>query len=396
MIPLYGRLNRLHIGCGRDKSLFRLGLIINPLAGVGGAVALKGSDGIEISQQAMALGAKPQSQQRTRSCLQAIQQQADQCVIYTAANDMGENLCRDMGFNVEALADNTLGATTAADTEKTVEQLLEHGIDLLVFAGGDGTARNVYQALKRLNKEDVLPVMGIPAGCKIHSAVYAVTPKHAGELLSLIIKGRPLAIHEASVMDIDEEAFRQDRVKAKRYGQLNVPAENQYMQNMKEGGVHHEEIVLQDIAAFVSETMEPDTLYFIGSGTTPKAIMDILEQDATLLGVDVLENHQLLAKDVSEQQILALLEQGKSAKMVITIIGGQGHMLGRGNQQFSPDVITKIGQENIQLIATPEKLHALNGQPIRVDTGDDELNKQLSGMVQVITGYDETTLYRIA
>ena len=197
-------------------------------------------------------------------------------------------------------------------------------------------------------------------------------------------------------MDIDEEAFRQDVVKATRYGQLNVPAENQYMQNMKEGSVHHEEIVLQDIAAFITEIMEPDTLYFIGSGTTPKAIMDIMKQNATLLGVDVVENRQLLAKDVSEQEILALLDQGKSAKMLITIIGGQGHMLGRGNQQFSPEVIRKIGLENIQLIATPEKLHALNGQPIRVDTGDDELNKQLTGMVQVITGYDETTLYRIA
>ncbi|MFW2372442.1 MAG: ATP-NAD kinase family protein [Gammaproteobacteria bacterium] len=376
--------------------MFRLGLIVNPLAGLGGAVGLKGSDGNEISEKALALGARPQAQQRTRSCLELIQQQADQCVIYTAANDMGENLCRDMGFKVEVLAENDIGATTPEDTEKTVEQLLAHGIDLLLFAGGDGTARNVYQALKRLNKEDVLPVMGIPAGCKIHSAVYAVTPKHAGELLSLIIKGRPLALQEASVMDIDEEAFRQDVVKAKRYGQLNVPAENQYMQNMKQGGVHQEDMVLQDIAAFITETMEPDTLYFIGSGTTPRAIMDILGQDATLLGVDVLENHQLLAKDVAEQQILALLEQGKNAKMIITIIGGQGHLLGRGNQQFSPQVIRKIGLENIQIIATPEKLHALDGQPIRVDTGDDELNKQLTGMVQVITGYDETTLYRIA
>lgn len=358
-------------------------------------MGLKGSDGNDIAEKALALGASPQAQQRARSCLALIQPQADQCVIYTAANDMGEHLCRDMGFKVEVLADNTPGHTSAEDTEKTVEQLLDHGIDLLLFAGGDGTARNVYQALKRLHREDVLPVLGIPAGCKIHSAVYAVTPRHAGELLSLIIKGRPLAIREASVMDIDEEAFRRDVVKAKRYGQLNVPAENQYMQNMKEGGVHHEDIVLQDIAAFITETMVPDTLYFIGSGTTPKAIMDALGQDATLLGVDVLENHQLLAKDVAEQQILTLLEQGKNAKMIITIIGGQGHMLGRGNQQFSAQVIRKIGQENIQIISTPEKLHALNGQPIRVDTGDDELNKQLSGMVQVITGYDETTLYRI-
>ncbi|MDH5484404.1 MAG: ATP-NAD kinase family protein [Gammaproteobacteria bacterium] len=375
--------------------MFRLGLIINPLAGLGGSVALKGSDGAAIVKAAMTLGAKPQAQSRVRMALEQVHPLKQQIHIYTAANEMGEYLCQDMGFDVTVIADNTAGDTHAEDTEKAVVALVKQGIDLLVFAGGDGTARNVFNALQALQKIDVLPVIGIPAGCKIHSAVYAVTPVHAGELLSLLIRGRPLAVKEASVMDIDEEAFRHDQVKARRYGHLIVPAENQYMQNMKEGGVEHEELVLQDIAAFVIDGMEDDVLYFVGSGTTPKAIMDELGLASTLLGVDVVKNRELLASDVNEQQILALLEDHPRAKIILTIIGGQGHLLGRGNQQFSPEVLRHIGKENIKVIATAAKIRALDGQPIRVDSGDEKLNDELSAMTQVITGYDEQVLYKI-
>lgn len=374
--------------------MFRLGLIINPVAGMGGAVALKGSDGDAIYQQARQLGARPQAQARTRDALQQIQPYAEQLIIYTAAHDMGEDLCRDMGFQVEVVADNTAGDTHGEDTEKTVQQLMDRGIDLLVFAGGDGTARNIFHALQQMDKAESIPVIGIPAGCKIHSAVYAVTPHHAGELLALLIKGRPLTLQSASVMDIDEDAFRHDVVKAKRYGELQVPAESQYMQNMKEGGVAHGELVLQDIAAYIIETMEDDTLYLIGSGSTPRAIMDELHLESTLLGVDAIKNHQLVAKDLNEQQILSLLENNR-AKIIITIIGGQGHLFGRGNQQLSPAVIRAVGKDNIIVIATPEKLHALDGRPLRVDTGDEQLNQSLSGMIPVITGYDHLNLYRV-
>jgi predicted polyphosphate/ATP-dependent NAD kinase len=330
-----------------------------------------------------------------RTALEQIHALKQQIHVYTAANEMGEYLTQDMGFELSVVAENTPGDTHAEDTENAVAALVKQGIDLLVFAGGDGTARNVFNALQTLQKTDVLPVIGIPAGCKIHSAVYAVTPAHAGELLSLLIRGRPLAVKEASVMDIDEEAFRHNQVKARRYGHLIVPAENQYMQNMKEGGVEHEELVLQDIAAYVIDGMEDDTLYFIGSGTTPKAIMDELGLASTLLGVDVVMNRELLASDVNEQQILALLQDYPRAKIILTIIGGQGHLLGRGNQQFSPEVLRLIGKENIQLIATAAKIRALDGRPIRVDSGDEKLNDEFSAMTQVITGYDEQILYRI-
>lgn len=376
--------------------MFKLGLIINPLAGIGGTVALKGSDGEETVKQAQKLGAVSQAQARTRLSLEQIIPFKQQLIIYTAANEMGESLCLEMGFNTEVLAANEIEHTSAKDTEAAVNALINQGVDLLMFAGGDGTARNIHHALQALKKDTVIPVIGIPAGCKIHSAVYAVTPRHAGELLSLIIKGRPLAVKETAVMDIDEEAFRKDIVKASLYGYLTAPAENQYMQNMKEGGVEHESLVLQDIATYICEELEADTIYFIGSGTTPKAVLDELGLESTLLGIDVIENQQLIAKDVDEQKILSYLQQNKSAKIILTIIGGQGHLFGRGNQQFSPAVIRQVGKENIIAISTPEKLHALNGAPIRLDTGDDQLDKELSGMIQIITGYDEHTFYRMS
>ena len=372
--------------------MFRLGLVINPVAGSGGSVALKGSDG--MVQRAQQLGALPLAQVRTRSALENLQAINDQFQVYAAAHDMGEFVCRDLGFNVTVVSQNAAGETAAIDTENAVTALLQQGIDLLVFAGGDGTARNVFNAMMLCDAKQRVPVLGIPAGCKIHSAVYAVTPQHAGELLYKLIRGRPLLVQEASVMDIDEEAFRQDIVKARRYGTLNVPAENEYMQGTKEGGVSNQEIILQDIAAYIVETMEDDVLYFIGSGRTPLAVMDALQLESTLLGIDAVLNRNLIAKDLNEKKLVELMA-AHPVKIVITIIGGQGHLFGRGNQQFSPAVIRAVGFKNILIIATPDKLHALNGRPIRVDTGDAALDKSLVGMTQVITGYDEQTLYRV-
>lgn len=372
--------------------MFRLGLVINPVAGIGGRVALKGSDG--MVQRARQLGAQPLAQLRTRHALELLQNNRDQFRVYTAAHAMGENVCRDLGFDLTVVSHNPAGETTASDTESAVQSLLQQGIDLLVFAGGDGTARNVFNAMMQCEEKLRVPVLGIPAGCKIHSAVYAVTPQHAGELLSQIIRGRALAMREASVMDIDEDAFRHDVVKAQRYGYLNVPAENQYMQGMKEGGGKQEDFILQDIAAYITETMEQDVMYLVGSGSTPRAIMDALHLESTLLGIDAVCNRQLIARDLNEADILKLVA-AHPVKIILTVVGGQGHLFGRGNQQFSPAVLRAVGRENLIIIATPEKIHALQGSPIRVDTGDAELDHALYGMAKIITGYDEHTLYRI-
>ncbi|MGB5398544.1 MAG: NAD(+)/NADH kinase, partial [Gammaproteobacteria bacterium] len=281
----------------------KLGLIINPLAGIGGSVALKGSDGAAIVEQALARGAKPMAGERTLAALQCLAGKSG-VALKTAGDAMGEDVLKQLGMACEVVyraADNN--HTTAQDTQAAVRALLASGIDLLVFAGGDGTARDVLNALSA-DEAASLPVIGIPAGCKIHSAVYAVTPRQAGELLALIAVGSPVTLHAVEVMDLDENAFRAGRVKASCYGYLRVPVDDTRMQVIKQGGVDHEAMAVQDIASDVVENMQPDVLYFIGSGSTTAAIMQQLGLDNTLLGIDVVLNHALLASDVDARTML--------------------------------------------------------------------------------------------
>ena len=378
-------------------SLFKLGLIVNPVAGIGGRVGLKGSDGEAIRQQAIALGAIPLASQRVHQALSNLSSVKDQFELFTVAGVMGEEVTADFAYECHLVMKLEADQTEPADTHQAVKQMLEAKVDLLLFAGGDGTARDIYAALSELNVVDAMPVIGIPAGCKIHSAVYAVSPVHAGELASAIISGKAARLIEADVMDIDEEAFRQGVVKARRYGGLWVPQDSDHMQSLKEGGIEHEELALQNIALTVVEQMEEDELYFIGSGSTPAAVMEELGLENTLLGVDLVINNELIDSDLTEQKILDYLKQysDRSAHLVITVIGGQGIVLGRGNQQLSPEVLRTVGLNNIIYIATADKIRHLNGQPLRVDSGDETLNSELAGSVKVLTGYDEYLLYRI-
>ncbi len=380
----------------------KLGLVINPLAGIGGSVALKGSDGSAIVDQALARGAEPMAGERSRTALQALKNHSVS-EVKTASSDMGENLLKQLGIACSVVYHAADGQrTTAQDTRLAVQALVAAGIDLLVFAGGDGTARDVLDALNSARAAS-LPVLGIPAGCKIHSAVYAVTPSQAGELLALIADGLPMSLHAAEVMDLDEAAFRAGQVKASCYGYLQVPVDDTRMQVIKQGGIDHEAMALQDIASDVVETMEPGVIYFIGSGSTTAAIMDELGLDNTLLGVDAVLDHQLLASDVDAAAMLELIAQ-HPAKIVVTSIGGQGHIFGRGNQQFSPALIRKVlaqsaaghaGRDNILIVASNEKLRSLESRPLLIDSGDPALDAELAGMVQVISGYQQRTLYKL-
>ena len=378
------------------KPLVKIGLVINPLAGIGGSVGLKGSDGLAIVEQAFARGARPLAEARALtavSCLHGIRNIS----IYTAQDGMGADVCHKAQLEAEAVYAPAEKRTTAQDTHAAVLALCAKGIDLLVFAGGDGTARDVLNALEQAGKARTMPVVGIPAGCKIHSAVYAVSPQQAGELIAALVRGELLSVREAEVMDLDEDAFRHGEVKASCYGYMKVPVDEQRMQAMKQGGVDHEALALQDIAADIVEHMAADTLYLIGSGTTTAAIMDELGLDNTLLGIDAVYNNELIASDLNEQAIMSLLDQAEytHAKIVVTAIGGQGHIFGRGNQQLSARVIRRVGNDNIIIVATREKLRSLNNKPLRVDTGDSQLDAELVGMKHIRTGYDQQTLYRV-
>ncbi|MGI2176274.1 ATP-NAD kinase family protein [Shewanella ulleungensis] len=368
---------------------FRLGVIINPLAGLGGSVALKGSDGVAL--EAIAKGAIPKAQMRMQQALAVILPFADNIDIITASGDMGANLCCQMGFTTtEVYRCET--TTSSQDTQQAVTCLLEQQLDLLLFAGGDGTARDIYAVV-----EDKLPVLGVPAGVKIHSGVYGITPHASGLVLSMLLQGELVSLMVADVMDIDEVAFRQGTVRAKRFGEMTVPAEPRYIQAVKMGGKEVDELVLADIAADIIESMD-DELFIIGSGSTVAAVMEDLCIDNTLLGVDVIQDKMLIAQDVSANQLIELTKDtpADKVKLVITLIGGQGHILGRGNQQLSPELIKRIPKDNILILATKTKLKALEGRPLIVDSGDPELDKALTGYYKIVTGYHDYVMYQVA
>jgi predicted polyphosphate/ATP-dependent NAD kinase len=366
-----------------------LGLIINPLAGIGGSVGLKGSDGADIVKEAFSRGAHCKSSERAKLSLDVLLAIKDKIKIITCPGIMGENLVAAMGFNYQALENIALVDTSAEDTCKAAQQLLDKNVDIILFAGGDGTARDICSVVA-----DTIPVLGIPAGVKIHSAVYAVTPKAAGEVIAQLVRGELIDVKAHDVRDIDEEAFRNNIVRAKLYGEMRVPQAGQFVQSVKQGGVEVEELVLQDIAADIVQGMEDNVLYLIGSGKTTLAVMDELQLENTLLGIDVVFNHQLLKNDVSEADILAYLEQ-YPAKAVISVIGGQGHIIGRGNQQLSAAVLKKLGKGNLKVISTKAKISALEGRPLIVDSGDNDLDAALSGTIEVTTGYQDHIIYPV-
>lgn len=363
----------------------KLGLIVNPLAGIGGRVGLKGSDGIETVKKAFLLGAEINSPIRASETLLGLFPYKDEFDLYTYPNRMGEDEAKATGFSPIVLGEIDPEQTSAEDTRAAARKMMEIGVDLIVFVGGDGTARDIYEAIG-----DKTVVLGIPAGVKIHSSVYAINPHRASDLIKKYLRGN-VPVREMEVMDIDEELFRQGLVSARLYGYLNVPYERGFNQSAKSASVGAGNI--RSIAGAVVDNMNDEDHYILGPGTTVKAIGDELKINKTLLGVDVLYRKQLMGKDLNEQQLLEMIE-GKKAKIVVTVIGGQGYLFGRGNQQISPRVIMQVGKQNLIVVATKDKLLSLQG-PLLVDTGDTECDRYLSGYIRVITGYNEESVWKI-
>ncbi len=369
----------------------KLGLIVNPIAGMGGRVGLKGTDGEEILQQAINLGAVPEANAKAKLALVELLPLKEKIQIYTYPGAMGEDLAKELGFQTAVLG--AIGSQTKAqDTMAAAKQMLDEQVDLLLFAGGDGTARNVAEVIKT-----ELPVLGIPAGVKIHSGVFANHPEGAGKIAFKFFSNEELELVDGEVMDIDEEAFREGILTARLYGVMKVPSAPEFIQSAKAGGSQApEREVLLGIAERIVEEMadNPEVFYIIGSGSSLSPIMEVLELPNTLLGIDVVRNQQLIAQDVNEQKILELI-QGQPAKIVVTVIGNQGYVFGRGNQQISAEVIRRVGKENILIAATRSKIDDLEGRPLLVDTGDQEINSLFSGYVRVITSYNSQVTVRI-
>ncbi|GFD84370.1 ATP-NAD kinase [Alteromonas sp. KUL150] len=369
-------------------AIFKLGVLVNPFAGIGGALALKGSDGAEIREKALAMGAEQKANEKVAKALSILEALSGQFTVMTASGDMGETVCESLGIPYEVIYTPNAEQTEGEDSERAAKAMVEANVDLLLFAGGDGTARNICSVVGTQ-----VPVLGVPAGCKIHSGVYCVSPSAAGQVVSQMIAGELVSEMDAEVRDIDENAFREGKVIAKHYGEMRVPAELTYVQAVKMGGKEDEALVLDDIAAYVSEIMddEPDTYFVMGSGSTVGAVMEFLDLDNTLLGVDVVKQGEVVASDVTASELITLT-QDKPTKVILTVIGGQGHILGRGNQQLSPAFIRQIGKQNMLVVATKQKLQALNGKPLRLDSSDASLDSELAGAFTVITGYKDKVL----
>jgi predicted polyphosphate/ATP-dependent NAD kinase len=305
---------------------------------------------------------------------------------------MGEAVARRCGFDPRLIQTSSMSdeGTTAEDTRRAAQAMREACVALILFAGGDGTARDMYEAVG-----NNYPVLGIPAGVKMHSAVFGLTPRRAGELAAEFLQGRHTRLHEAEVLDLDEAAYREDRIVTRLYGYLKIPYHREHIQNQKVPTPDSDSVQAQAIAAEVVEHMRADRAYLLGPGTTTRAVAERLGLPKTLVGVDIITRNKVLSMDVSERQILGMLEK-RPLGIIVAPTGGQGFLFGRGNQPLSPEVIRRVGQADILVVSPMSKIAALRGQPLRVDTGDAEVDRLLSGHIKVIIGYHEKIIYRVS
>lgn len=373
---------------GKMKRI-RLGFIVNPIAGLGGKVGLKGSDGTSIQQQAKDLGADPLSPIKSIEALKALKPELCDFEIITYPGSMGENEVLSVGLKPNVVGYISTQETSAEDTIKAAKLMVSHNVDLILFAGGDGTARDIFTAIG-----DSVPVIGIPAGVKIHSAVYAINSPKAGEIAKKYLLGEIANLRESEVMDINEESYRQGIVEPRLFGYLRVPFEQDFIQARKSPSKYNEDEVLRAIALDVIDRMINEVIYIIGPGTTTRPILRELGLEKTLIGVDVIYNKELLKSDANEDNLLEFVSD-KDSKIIITPIGGQGFIFGRGNQQISHRIIQKVGRKNIEVVSTINKILSLNGRPFFVDTGNKAVDDLLCGYIEVITGYQDRIIYPV-
>jgi predicted polyphosphate/ATP-dependent NAD kinase len=365
-----------------------LGFIVNPIAGMGGRVGLKGTD--NVVEEAVRRGAEPVAGERASQMMKTLMRARDlykrelPVTWLTVSGKMGADILEDAGVsqNEYHIVYTCSEPTTREDTKKACCEFQKQTVDLIVFCGGDGTARDIYQVV-----DAHVPVLGIPAGVKMYSGVFGVNPESVAEVILAFIDGT-LRPSEVEIMDLDEALYRNGQWSVKLHGIAVTPFEAAYVQSSKAiiRGPSEEEIK-KEIAAYITEEMEDNTLYILGPGSTVMAITQELGIDKTLLGVDAVFNKELVAQDANEKTLLALLDEYETATVIVSPIGAQGFILGRGNLQLSPEVIEKIGIDNIMVVATPSKLQQIDA--LRIDTQDKQLDEAFleRRYIRVIVGY---------
>jgi predicted polyphosphate/ATP-dependent NAD kinase len=376
----------------QQETELRIGFLVNPVAGMGGKVGLKGTD--HVSRNAAALGAKPVAPLRAIDFLKrvTILELNSRIEIITCRGIMGEHETRNAGLRAQILPVPTKKETTANDTKLAIKLMTKSKADLIVFVGGDGTARDVLDAMKG---SDHVPVLGVPSGVKMYSGIFAANAKDAADLLGDFLDGSAQVV-DFEVMDADEEAIRSDHLNVRLYGLLKGPFAPTRLLGSKQVSpeTENEHDSQMAIARFIVEEMKPEATYILGPGTTIKCVADLLGVQKAVLGVDIYK-HGKLIRDVNEKQIEREIKNWERAWIVLSPIGRQGMLLGRGNQQISQEIIRRVGKEHIIIAATKGKIQGIEGGVLRVDTGNEEVDKMLKGYVKVATDYREWRLLEI-
>jgi predicted polyphosphate/ATP-dependent NAD kinase len=371
----------------------KLGLIVNPIAGMGGKVGLKGTD--NILKEAIAKGAKPIAPQRATEFLKKLMENAENrnIEVLVCPGIMGEKEAEQGKIPVQVLPMKIGKVTSAEDTRKAVKLLIKANVDLIIFVGGDGTAKDVFDAMKT---EDItVPVLGVPSGVKMYSGTFAVSPSDAVDVV-LAFLANEAELAEFEVMDADENAVRADVFAVKLHGFLKGPFLPAHIQGSKQVSPETIDEKENQLAAarFIVENMEPDATYILGPGTTVKSVAELLRVEKTVLGVDIYRHGKVIL-DVDEKRILKEVKAWHETWIILSPIGHQGILLGRGNQQISPEIVKRVYRSHIIVIATKNKLKSIEGNVLRVDTGDAETDRKVQGYIKVATDYKEWRLMKV-
>ena len=356
-----------------------VGLLVNPVAGLGGPAGLSGSDGKEIQAEALRRGSLPRSADRVGRMLRELSRREVSIRLIVPAGPMGEDAAMLAGWVPDVVIPAPTADTTAADTTAAAAALVAAGVDVIVFAGGDGTARDVMDGIGAASV-----VLGIPAGVKMHSGVFARSPEAAAGILTDAVRGSGRT-SVAEVVDIDEDARRRGVLGSRLFGRVNVLGTSKQMQGGKIGSQAAPRDVLGGIATEVGRRLDPAAMVLLGPGTTVASVARAWDVDSTLLGIDVMHDGQIIASNCSASELHSLTD-GYPLQAVISPIGGQGFLLGRGNQQLDETLLARLSGEQLIVVCTPEKLGSLAGGPFWIDTPDPELSRSLSGPRRVIIG----------
>jgi len=370
----------------------KLGFLVNPIAGMGGRVGLKGTNG--VSKNAVALGAKPVAPTRAVEFLDRLKalEMVATIDLITCPSVMGGDEVKSAGLKAQILPMSLKSETTADDTKTAVRHMVALNVDLIVFVGGDGTARDILDAMRG---STILPVLGVPSGVKMYSGVFAASSRDAADVVQAFVE-KSAQTMDFEIMDVDEEAVRNDRLSVSLYGFLRGPFVPMRLLGSKQVSPEtldeHENQMA--VAKFIVEDMDLEATYILGPGTTVKCVADLLGVEKTLLGVDIYYD-KTVVKDVNEKRMLSEIKDWKKTWIVLSPIGRQGMLLGRGNQQISPEIIRKVGKERIIVAATRSKIQGIEGDVLRVDTGDAEVDAMLRGYIKVAIDYREWRLMEV-